>query len=51
VGCERIEIVEAAHPVPDDAGLRAAQRIAELVRASAPTISSSASSPAAARRC
>jgi glycerate 2-kinase len=29
--CERIEIVEAAHPVPDDAGLRAAQRIAELV--------------------
>jgi glycerate 2-kinase len=31
VGCERIEIVEAAHPVPDDAGLRAAQRIAGLV--------------------
>jgi glycerate-2-kinase len=31
VRCERIEIVEAAHPVPDDAGLRAAQRIAELV--------------------
>lgn len=31
VACERIEIVEAAHPVPDDAGLRAAQRIAELV--------------------
>ena len=31
VPCERIEIVEAAHPVPDDAGLRAAQRIAELV--------------------
>ncbi len=32
VACERIEIVEAAHPVPDAAGLRAAQRIAELVR-------------------
>ncbi|HUE45633.1 MAG TPA: glycerate kinase [Aestuariivirgaceae bacterium] len=31
LACERIEIVEAAHPVPDDAGLRAAQRIAELV--------------------
>ena len=25
VPCERIEIVEAAHPVPDDAGLQAAQ--------------------------
>ena len=24
VPCERIEIVEAAHPVPDEAGLRAA---------------------------
>jgi glycerate 2-kinase len=32
VGCEHIEIVEAAHPVPDTAGLQAAQRIAELVR-------------------
>jgi hydroxypyruvate reductase len=31
VDCERIEIVEAAHPVPDDAGLQAARRIAELV--------------------
>jgi len=31
VACERIEIVEAAHPVPDAAGLRAAQRIAGLV--------------------
>jgi glycerate 2-kinase len=29
--CERIEIVEAAHPVPDAAGLAAAQRIAALV--------------------
>jgi glycerate 2-kinase len=27
VPCERIEIVEAAHPVPDAAGLRAAERI------------------------
>lgn len=29
--CERIEIVEAAHPVPDAAGLRAAQRMLALV--------------------
>ena len=28
----RIEVVEAAHPVPDEAGRRAAQRIAELVQ-------------------
>ncbi len=28
----RIEVVEAAHPVPDDAGRRAAQRIAGLVQ-------------------
>lgn len=31
VPCERIEIVEAAHPVPDAAGLRAAERIRALV--------------------
>jgi hydroxypyruvate reductase len=31
VPCRRIEIVEAAHPVPDAAGLRAAQRVAEMV--------------------
>ena len=31
VPCERIEIVEAAHPVPDEAGLMAARRIAALV--------------------
>jgi hydroxypyruvate reductase len=31
VPCQRIEIVEAAHPVPDDAGLRAAQRMMSLV--------------------
>jgi glycerate 2-kinase len=31
VDCERIEIVQAAHPVPDDAGLQAARRIAEMV--------------------
>jgi len=31
VPCERIEIVEAAHPVPDEAGLHAAQRMMELV--------------------
>jgi len=28
----RIEVVEAAHPVPDDAGRRAARRIAELTK-------------------
>ncbi|HRP98602.1 MAG TPA: glycerate kinase [Rhodocyclaceae bacterium] len=32
VPCERIEIVEAAHPVPDAAGLAAAQRIVERVQ-------------------
>jgi hydroxypyruvate reductase len=31
VPCTRIEIVEAAHPVPDQAGLQAAQRMLELV--------------------
>jgi glycerate 2-kinase len=31
VRCRNIEIVEAAHPVPDAAGLSAAQRIRELV--------------------
>ena len=31
VPCQRIEIVQAAHPVPDAAGLHAAQRIRELV--------------------
>jgi hydroxypyruvate reductase len=32
VPCERIEIVEAAHPVPDAAGQRAAERMLEMVR-------------------
>jgi hydroxypyruvate reductase len=32
VPCRRIEIVEAAHPVPDAAGMAAAQRICEAVR-------------------
>ena len=32
VPCQRIEIVEASHPVPDAAGLRAAQRMLELVQ-------------------
>ncbi len=32
VPCRRIEIVEAAHPVPDAAGLRAAERILALVQ-------------------
>jgi hydroxypyruvate reductase len=31
VPCQRIEIVEAAHPVPDEAGLAAARRILGLV--------------------
>lgn len=31
VPCQRIEIVQAAHPVPDAAGLQAAQRIRELI--------------------
>ncbi|MDZ7866976.1 glycerate kinase [Acidovorax sp.] len=31
VPCQRIEIVEAAHPVPDAAGMAAAQRMLELV--------------------
>ncbi|MDD2919411.1 glycerate kinase [Rhodoferax sp.] len=29
--CQRIEIVQASHPVPDDAGLAASKRIADLV--------------------
>jgi hydroxypyruvate reductase len=32
VPCERIEIAQAAHPVPDAAGLDAARRIAQRVR-------------------
>jgi glycerate 2-kinase len=32
VPCEHIEIVEAAHPVPDAAGLRAAQRMLDRVQ-------------------
>ena len=31
VPCKHIEIVEAAHPVPDAAGMRAAQRMLDLV--------------------
>jgi glycerate 2-kinase len=30
--CSRIEIVEAAHPVPDEAGLQAAQRLLQAVQ-------------------
>src|SRR5947199_10843552 len=36
VPCQRIEIVEAAHPIPDAAGLTAAKRILELVSALTP---------------
>ena len=32
VPCQRIEIVEASHPVPDAAGLQAAQRLLQLVQ-------------------
>ena len=32
VPCTRIEIVEASHPVPDEAGRQAAGRILELAR-------------------
>jgi glycerate 2-kinase len=32
VACDRIEVIEAAHPVPDAAGMRAAQRMLDLVR-------------------
>ncbi|MDH6257571.1 glycerate kinase [Bradyrhizobium sp. BR13661] len=34
--CERIEVIEAAHPVPDLSGLEAAQRILDKVRGLAP---------------
>ena len=36
VPCERIEIVEAAHPVPDENGQKAAARILEMVRGLTP---------------
>lgn len=32
VPCQRIEIVEASHPVPDAAGLKAAKRMLEVVK-------------------
>lgn len=31
VACDRVEVVEAAHPVPDDAGLAAARQMMKLV--------------------
>ncbi|KQY32967.1 hydroxypyruvate reductase [Caulobacter sp. Root487D2Y] len=34
--CERIEVVEAGHPVPDAQGQRAAERMLELARAAGP---------------
>lgn len=36
VACQRIEVVEAAHPVPDQAGLDAARRILEKVQGLGP---------------
>src|SRR6202034_1329164 len=32
VPCQRIEIIEGAHPVPDETSLKAAQRILQSVR-------------------
>jgi hydroxypyruvate reductase len=36
VPCDRVEIVEASHPVPDEAGRAAAGRILELARSAGP---------------
>ena len=36
VPCERIEIVEASHPVPDENGMRAAARMLEIVQGLGP---------------
>ncbi len=36
VACDRIEIVEAAHPVPDASGMRAAERMLALVQGLSP---------------
>jgi len=36
VACETIEIIEAAHPLPDAAGIKAAQRISALVQGLSP---------------
>jgi glycerate 2-kinase len=36
IPCDRIEVVEASHPVPDAAGQRAASRILEMARALGP---------------
>jgi hydroxypyruvate reductase len=36
VPCSRIEIIEAAHPVPDTASIAAARRIADMVRGLGP---------------
>lgn len=38
VPCERIEVVEAAHPVPDEAGLQAAERLLTLLSGLGPMI-------------
>ena len=36
VACSRIEVIESEHPVPEEAGLRAAGRMLDLVRALGP---------------
>lgn len=48
VPCRHIEVVEAAHPVPDQAGLDAAARILETVEGLGPTTCCFASSQAVA---
>jgi len=50
-GTTRIDVVEAAHPVPDEAGRRAAARILELARGLSADDLSSAWSRAVRRRC
>ncbi len=52
VSCDRIEIVEASHPVPDMAGVRASHAACSTSpMASGPTTSWCFSPRAAARRC
>jgi len=36
VSCDKIEIVKASHPVPDDAGMKAAQRMLQMAKGLSP---------------
>jgi hydroxypyruvate reductase len=49
VPCERIEIVEASRPVPDESGMHAAARMLQMVQGQGRTIWCWRSSRAAAR--